>query len=85
MPTEDGHTALILAAHNGHSYIVTYLIEANADVNMQFKDGCTALILAVQNGHSDIVTYLIEANANINMQVQKVHLCLYWLPRMDTL
>ena len=48
-------TALILAAQNGHGDIVKYLIEANADVNMQSEDGRTAFILAAQYGHSDII------------------------------
>ena len=36
MQFRDGHTARIFTALNGHSDIMKYLIETNADVNMQF-------------------------------------------------
>ena len=39
MQAGDGLTALSLTAHNGHSDIVTYLIEAKGDADMHFKDG----------------------------------------------
>ena len=49
-----GSTARILVAQNGHTDIVKNLIEANADVKMQYKDSIIALISAAQNGCSDM-------------------------------
>ncbi|MBQ3456291.1 MAG: ankyrin repeat domain-containing protein, partial [Synergistaceae bacterium] len=42
----DGKTALMLIAENGHKEIVNVLIKAGADVNAKNKEGMTALILA---------------------------------------
>ncbi len=43
---EDGVTALILAAHQGHPEVVEYLMIQGADINAKMKDGKTALDLA---------------------------------------
>ena len=65
---KDGFTSLRMAAKKGYLDIVKYLIEADADVNLQDKKGDLALIMAANQGHIDTVRYLIEANASVNMQ-----------------
>ena len=80
MQNKDGHTALIIAVQDRHIDVLKYLIEANANVNMQIKDGSTACILAAQNRHIDVVNYLTEVNAD--MKGGPLHL--YWQLRMET-
>ena len=45
----DGTTAILVAAQNGHIDIVKYLIEANANGNMQNLYNLAALLMAAQN------------------------------------
>ena len=42
--TNEGNTAVIRAAENGHMETVKYLIEAKANVNEQTNNGITAII-----------------------------------------
>ena len=58
----DGRTADLTAAQNGHTGIVKYLIEANANVNIKSSSGLTALIQVAQNRHTytEIITHLTE-------------------------
>ena len=63
-----GDTALLYAAHNGHTDIVKDLIAKRADVNVKNAWGNTALIWAAQNGHTDIVEALIAEGANVNVK-----------------
>ena len=59
----------ILAAQNGNSGIVEYLIEANT---------CkpTAIRLVAQNLHIYAIKYLIEGNADVKMQFKDGHTAL---------
>ena len=50
---------------SGHSEIVIYLIEANADINMNNRGCCTAVIIAAKNKHSGMAKQLIETSSNI--------------------
>ena len=52
-----------MALNKGHLQIVKYLIEKNADPNIQDKYGYTPLILASKSDYFDIVKYLIKNNA----------------------
>ncbi|MBM4222874.1 MAG: hypothetical protein FJ161_03645, partial [Gammaproteobacteria bacterium] len=63
-----GNTALIYAAYNDHTDIVTALITAGANPNLSNQGGNTALIYAAQNGHTAIVQSLIDKGANLNLQ-----------------
>ncbi len=64
----NGDTALIGAAINGHTVIVTDLLaEDGIDVNAANKAGETALISAVNKGDLTIVTALLEDKVGINV------------------
>ncbi|ESU40288.1 Ankyrin repeat protein, partial [Giardia duodenalis] len=53
-----GRTALMLAAHRGHTEVVRILVEEEG--GMQNNDGVTALIFAARYGHSKCVRLLLE-------------------------
>ena len=56
--TVENHTALMLAAFNGHSKCVELLIEREA--RMQDSEGTTALMLAAKSGRKDCVNLLLK-------------------------
>ena len=74
----DGKTALMGAAVNGHTQTVQLLLEKGADVNAviekdyrigyleKWQVGKTALIYAAANGHTKIVQLLLEKGADVN-------------------
>ncbi|NBR95459.1 MAG: ankyrin repeat domain-containing protein [Proteobacteria bacterium] len=57
---EDGATALMLAAIEGHTEVVKLLLDKGADVNSRLETGETALILAAQGGHKEVMELLIK-------------------------
>ena len=57
----NGHTALCVAAMNGHEAVVKMLIEAGAETETTNNDGSTPIILAAAYGHNEIVKLLNEA------------------------
>jgi len=64
-----GHSALILAARNGHCEAVQRLLDTNADPNLQDSDGATALIYAAAHGHAEVADrLLLMPNINANAQ-----------------
>ena len=62
----DGWTALMLAAQNGHEQVARVLLEAGAVVGAQNNDGSTALMHAARNGHEQVARVLLEAGADRN-------------------
>jgi ankyrin repeat protein len=60
--TEQGYTALILAAYHGHLDIVEQLIKAGADPCAQDKRGNTALMGALFKGELSIARRLMKAS-----------------------
>ncbi|KAK4221984.1 ankyrin repeat-containing domain protein [Podospora fimiseda] len=67
--TQFGRTPLHQACQNGkediegHVDIVSTLLAAGADINLQQKDGVTALFIAAQQGHAAIVKLLLDNKA----------------------
>ena len=59
---------LILAAAKGNLEIVSELLKAYPDVNVQDPSNYSALMRAVQHGHFEIVQALLEAKANVDLQ-----------------
>lgn len=71
--TVDGDTLLIVAAQNGQTLIVRFLLEMpGIDINLQNKEGETALMAATLWGHEDIVSLLLE-HPEINIEAQNIH------------
>ena len=63
--TDDGFTALILAADGGHVEAVRHLLECQGvDVNEQGANACTALHHAAQEKHADVVELLLQHGAD---------------------
>lgn len=65
---DNGETALMYAALRGNSDIVTFLVEAGADVNETTKDGWTALMTGAMSGVFDVVRFLTEHGADVNVK-----------------
>lgn len=59
-----GHTALMIAAAEGHAEVVRLLIDAGADIDAVDAEGSTALWLARSNGHLDVAAALAQAAGN---------------------
>ncbi len=62
-----GWTALIWAARNGQSEIVSLLLDGGANVNAITKDGFTALVHAIDNGHQETAHLLLKRGADPNL------------------
>jgi ankyrin repeat protein len=66
-----GQTALMWAAAEGHSDVVTMLIAAGADPKATLIDsGFTAFFFAVREGHAEVVQALLDAGLDINATMQ---------------
>jgi len=65
-------TPLMAAARKGYSKVVSYLIEAGADVNFQVNGGWTALMEAVYRGNEDCVKVLLDKGANVNIKSEGI-------------
>ena len=63
---EEGWTALISSAHEGHGKVVTLLLDAGAHVDwVGPKHSVTALNEAAYNGNTDVVAILLKAGASV--------------------
>ena len=63
-----GHTALILAARDGHSTSVDILIQHGADLNIKSHTYTTALMYAARNDYSHCVKILLQNNVDVNIK-----------------
>ena len=59
----NGVTALMMAADEGHIESVRTLLDAGADVNEKNNNDYTALMLAKEQGHTEIAEILRKAGA----------------------
>ena len=67
---DDGTTALMMAAYNGHKDVVDLLIVNGAPLNAQDGQGRTALMRAAWQGRTEVVGLLINQGASVNIQDQ---------------
>ncbi|MEZ5308176.1 MAG: DUF3421 domain-containing protein [Pyrinomonadaceae bacterium] len=79
----DGTTALMLAAGEGHGKAVEMILSAGANVNAQANDGRTALMLAAANSKSNTTKLLIKAKANLNLRDDQGLTALGWAIRNE--
>lgn len=63
---QEGHTALMYAAFNGHSAIVLYLLDAGAEINRLDFLGRTALLYGSTGPFPETVRILLERGADPN-------------------
>lgn len=64
----DGQTsALMCATHGGHAECVSFLLEAGADVHMEYGSSTTVLMCAASQGHAECVSMLLEAGADVHL------------------
>jgi ankyrin repeat protein len=76
---DEGVTALIAAASEGHIAVVsTLLTNASASVNAHDKDGTNALMAAAVRGHKEVVAMLYDKGADINAQNADGHTALHF-------
>lgn len=61
-----GHSAVELAARNGHSHIIQVLLNFGASVEDAGGKGCPPLLSAVSGGHLDCVNELLAWGADIH-------------------
>jgi ankyrin repeat protein len=65
---QHGQTALMIAAQDGKSEVVTFLVEHGALLNHTAKYGLSALMLAVIRGHVGVVKILANAGADMTIR-----------------
>ncbi|MBR8537035.1 ankyrin repeat domain-containing protein [Carboxylicivirga sediminis] len=63
---ENQHSALMLAAYNGHHHIVSVLLENGAEIDAVDGMNRTALMFASTGPFTQAVDVLIQAGANVN-------------------
>lgn len=64
---QDGHTALMFAAFNGHSKIVLALLAEGAEVDQRDLMARTALLYAATGAFPETVSILLDRGANPNV------------------
>lgn len=62
---DEGETALMEAAEEGHLEVVRWLLSQGARVDLQDDDGETALMEAAEEGHEDMVRLLLRSGSPI--------------------
>lgn len=65
---DDGATALMIAAHNGHVEATAFLADRKAPLGATDKAGKTALHHALEAEHPDVAAILIRAGAPIQVK-----------------
>lgn len=70
--TEEGRTALHLAASNGHVSTLQFLLQKGANFNLVDNNRYTALRLAAENGHLNAVKLLLAMGADLNEEFHQL-------------
>ncbi len=70
-PTNSGLTPLMMAAANGNSDCVSFLIKLGDSVNATQPNGWTPLMHAAANGNETAVEVLVKAGANVRAKNSK--------------
>ncbi|XP_030060660.1 fibronectin type 3 and ankyrin repeat domains protein 1 [Microcaecilia unicolor] len=78
VPDELGFTALMVAAQNGYTRLVSLLVEKGADVNQVNGSGKDSLMLACFAGHLDIVKYLRTHGASWETRDKSGCTAMHW-------
>jgi ankyrin repeat protein len=65
---KDGWSPLHYAATNGHLQIVEYLVNKEADVDIESPNKTTPLMMAARFGHIQVVKYLLDQEADLSLQ-----------------
>ena len=65
MPAFMGRTPLHIAAEFGNLEIISFLLQADADINSLDSSGCPPIYIAMQSGDLKVVELLLESQANI--------------------
>ncbi|CAI8021199.1 Ankyrin repeat and KH domain-containing protein 1, partial [Geodia barretti] len=63
-----GESALIVAAREGRTEVVSLLLETGANTDLQNMYGDSALMMAARMGRTAVVSLLIEVGANADLQ-----------------
>lgn len=70
---QDGKTALHLACYEGHSHIVSLLLEKRADLDLQDGEGDSALHYAAFGKETETMKQLLSAGADVNKKNKAGH------------
>lgn len=68
---ENGHSALMLAAYNGHFDATQFLLEQGADVNSIDQSSNSILMGVIFKGHAAIFELLVQAGADLDYENRK--------------
>jgi ankyrin repeat protein len=66
-----GQTALMWAAGEGHTDVVTALLAGGAKFDARSSQGWTALLFAARDGRKDVVRVLLDAGADVNDSLER--------------
>ncbi len=59
---DDGTTPLFVASQEGHTELVSLLIESGASVNLARDDNASPLFIACHEGHLDVIHILMQVS-----------------------